>query len=209
MAVGAKTSGAARARPARKRLILPAEVRVDDLMSAAAGLFIDKGIEATTVNDIVEKAGVGKGTFYHYFAAKEDVILALRERFSRDFTNAVADAIGQCPPDDHPARFAAWLRGTVSAYVANYKLHDVVFHEFRTSNRNPKDKEIVIAQLSALLAEGVEAGAWTLPDIRAAALMIFDGMHGVVDDAIYAEKHDPDAICRRLSPLFARMLSVR
>ena len=93
MAVGAKTSGAARARPARKRLILPAEVRVDDLMSAAAGLFIDKGIEATTVNDIVEKAGVGKGTFYHYFAAKEDVILALRERFSRDFTNAVADAI--------------------------------------------------------------------------------------------------------------------
>ena len=200
--------GGTRSYRARKRLILPAEVRVDDLMSAAAELFIGRGIEATTVNDIVERAGVGKGTFYHYFATKEDVILALRERFSRDFTNRVADVIAQCPPDDHPARFDAWLRGTVEAYVANYKLHDVVFHEFRHSNRNAKDKEIVIAQLSELLAEGMKAGAWMLSDVRAAAIVIFDGMHGVVDDAIEADARDPEPIYGRLSVLFSRMLSV-
>jgi len=104
-------------------------------------------------------------------------------------------------------RFAAWLTAAVETYLANYELHDVVFHEFRPGNRNPNDKEVVIAQLSALLAEGVEARAWTLPDVRAAALLIFDGMHGVVDDAIYADEHDVDAICRRLSVLFGRVLS--
>ncbi len=186
--------------------MLPAEVRIDDLMTAAADLFIAKGIEATTVNDIVELAGVGKGTFYHYFATKEDVILALRERFSRDFTKKVADALAQCPHDDHRARFATWLRGTVEAYIANYELHDVVFHEFRHSNRNSKEKEIVITQLAALLAEGAKAGAWSLPDVRAAAIAIYDGMHGVVDDAIVAGNGDAGAICERLSLLFGRIL---
>jgi len=182
-------------------------VRVDDLMSAAAALFIAKGIEATTINDIVERAGVAKGTFYHYFETKEDVILALRERFSRDFTDEVARAVESCPADDHRARFAAWLRGTIEAYVARYELHDVVFHEFRHSNRNAKDKEIVLAQLGDLLAAGVEAGAWKLPVVRAAAIVIFDGMHGVVDDAIAAGQRDAELIRSRLAGLFSRMLS--
>lgn len=180
---------------------------MDDLMSAAAELFIAHGIEATTVNDIVARAGVGKGTFYHYFGTKEDVILALRERFSRDFTTRVAEAIGRCPADDHHNRFAAWLEGTVAAYVADYKLHDVVFHEFRHSNRGSKDKEIVIAQLSGLLVDGVKAGAWTLPDPRAAAIVIFDAMHGVVDDAIASGQGDAGSICEKLSLLFGRMLA--
>lgn len=207
--VGTKRRGAERAHRPRKRLVRPAEVRVDELMSAAAELFIDKGIEATTVNDIVDRAGVGKGTFYHYFSTKEDIILALRERFSRDFTMQVAQTIAQCPPDAHRARFAAWLQGTVAAYVAGYQLHDVVFHEFRHSNRNAKDKEIVIAQLAALLEEGVAAGAWSLPDVRAAAIVVFDGMHGVVDDAIAAGQHDPQAIYRRLAILLERIISPR
>ncbi|WP_394144480.1 TetR/AcrR family transcriptional regulator [Burkholderia multivorans] len=176
-------------------------------MSPAAELFIGNGIEATTANDIVERAGVGKDTFYHYFENKEDVILALRERFSRDFTAQVAQVVDVCSATDHRARFAAWLRGTVEAYIANYELHDVVFHEFRHSNRNAKDKEIVIEQLGAVLAAGTTAGAWTLPDVRAAAIVIYDGMHGVVDDAIAADQRDAEAICCRLSLLFVRMLS--
>ncbi|OWT66389.1 TetR/AcrR family transcriptional regulator [Candidimonas nitroreducens] len=207
MVAKAKTEGLAQIRRSRTRRVLPAEVRVGDLMSAAAALFIAKGIEATTVNDIVERAGVGKGTFYHYFETKEDVIVALRERFSRDFTAEVAQAVASCPTDDHRARFAAWLRGTVEAYIANYKLHDVVFHEFRPGNRNVKDKEIVLAQLGELLAAGEAAGAWKLPDARTAAIVIFDGMHGVVDDAIAGDQREAEPICRRLSELFSRMLS--
>ena len=208
MATREKTGGLIRIRRSRTRRILPAEVRVGDLMSAAATLFIAQGIEATTVNDIVERAGVGKGTFYHYFETKEDVIVALRERFSRDFTDQVAQAVASCPADDHRARFAAWLRGTVQAYIANYKLHDVVFHEFRPGNRNVKDKEIVLAQLGELLAAGAAAGAWKLSDTRAAAIVIFDGMHGMVDDAIAGEQRDAEQICRRLSELFGRMLLI-
>lgn len=196
-------------RPPRRRQILPPEVRVDDLMTAAADLFIAQGIDATTVDDIVARANVAKGTFYHYFPTKADVILALRERFTRDFLARAAAAIDACPPDDHPARLAAWLRGVVETYLANYELHDVVFHDFTHSRRRSGEKDAVIDQLVRLLEAGRAAGIWTFPTARAAALILFDGMHAVVDEAIEAGQRDPQLLCVLLEEMFGRMLAAR
>lgn len=44
------------------------------LYRAAYDLFIEKGINNTTIDDIVKKAGVAKGTFYLYFKDKYDII---------------------------------------------------------------------------------------------------------------------------------------
>lgn len=44
------------------------------LLSEAFSLFANKGIANTTISDITQKAGVGKGTFYFYFKDKEDLI---------------------------------------------------------------------------------------------------------------------------------------
>lgn len=202
----ANLSAKRRSRPRRRTL--PAEVRTDDLMAAAAALFIAKGIEATTIDEIVARAGVAKGTFYHYFATKTDVVLALRERFSRDFVRGVNEAIEACPAADFLARLSAWVHGAVRAYLANFKLHDVVFHDFSHSRRHSKEKDAVIAQLGALLDAGQAAGAWSVPDIRMTALVLFDGMHGVVDDAIASERRDPQPLCDILLELFSKMLSV-
>lgn len=193
------------ASPLRRR-VLPAEVRIDDLMAAAAELLVEKGVDATTVDDIAAKAGVGKGTFYHYFGTKTDVILALRERFSKDFAGRVAAAIDACPADDHPARLAAWVSAAVETYLANYELHDVVFHDFTHSRRQSAEKDGVIAQLAALLEEGEKADVWRIPDSRAVALIVFDGMHGVVDDAIASGRRDSEPLVRLLASLFTRLL---
>lgn len=45
----------------------------DALYNTAFELFTTKGINKTTISDIVEKAGVAKGTFYLYFTDKYDV----------------------------------------------------------------------------------------------------------------------------------------
>lgn len=44
------------------------------LLSHAFSLFMNKGITNTTISEIAEHAGVGKGTFYFYFKDKEDLI---------------------------------------------------------------------------------------------------------------------------------------
>jgi AcrR family transcriptional regulator len=195
-----------RAAKARTRRILPAEVRVDDLMAAAADLFIAKGIAATTVDDIVAKAGVGKGTFYHYFDTKADVIVALRDRFAAEFVAHAAAAVDACPPDDHPGRLSAWLAGAVEAYLSSYRLHDVVFHDFTHSQRKSREKDSVLAQLVTLLDDGQRSGIWRFTNARTVALIVFDGMHGVVDDAIAAGQRDAKPLVELLNDAFVRML---
>jgi len=180
---------------------------VDDLMSAAAALFVARGIEATTIDDIVGRAGVAKGTFYHYFSTKSDVLVALRSRFAQDFLARVAASIGARAADDHAGRLSAWLSGAVGTYLANYELHDVVFHDFPHSQRQSQEKDDVIAQIVALLEDGRKAGVWAFPDARSAALIVFDGMHAVVDDAIVSGTRDPGPPCRLLEEMFTRMLA--
>ena len=44
------------------------------LAQAAYELFMEKGIHETSINSIVKRAGVGKGTFYLYFENKYDIL---------------------------------------------------------------------------------------------------------------------------------------
>lgn len=45
----------------------------------ALQLFREKGFEQVTVQEIASKCGIGKGTFFNYFAKKEDILLYLGE----------------------------------------------------------------------------------------------------------------------------------
>ena len=57
--------------------------RLNELLDAAQQLFFQKGYELTSVNDIIEKVGVAKGTFYHYFISKDDLLDKIVDRWSR------------------------------------------------------------------------------------------------------------------------------
>lgn len=49
------------------------------LLNAALEMFSDKGVDPTTIEEITERADVGKGTFYRHFSGKNEVVLALVE----------------------------------------------------------------------------------------------------------------------------------
>ncbi|KUO75254.1 MAG: hypothetical protein APF77_22320 [Clostridia bacterium BRH_c25] len=57
------------------------DVRKREFLDAALEIFYEKGYEKTTINDILAKVGVTKGSFYYYFKSKEDIFkeLALQQ----------------------------------------------------------------------------------------------------------------------------------
>ncbi len=46
----------------------------DQIIGAAVKVFAKKGFAKTTINDIANAAGIGKGTVYEYFSNKEEII---------------------------------------------------------------------------------------------------------------------------------------
>lgn len=50
---------------------------VDDITRAAVELFATQGYVTTSVQQIVEAAGVTKGAMYHYFASKDDLLFGI------------------------------------------------------------------------------------------------------------------------------------
>lgn len=194
----------------------PAEVRRDEILRAAASLFIAKGVGPVTIDEITREAGVAKGTFYLYFSSKEDLIAALRERFIDRFCARVRAAVeapfpggplpGSPRPGNWDARLRAWLKAGVDAYLKDYRLHDIVFHDFRPDQRRMKGDNPALADLSALLAAGAKAGAWSVGDPRFVAIVLFQGLHGAVDEAIETGTRNGDELADKLFVLFLKML---
>ena len=61
------------------------EVTVERILEVSGRLFLEKGYENTTIQDIVDGLdGLTKGAVYHHFKSKEDIICALSEKLSSD-----------------------------------------------------------------------------------------------------------------------------
>jgi len=59
------------------------------LLSAARQIFAEKGFDTATIDDITERADLGKGTFYYYFSDKQDVIGELVDGTMRELTDTI------------------------------------------------------------------------------------------------------------------------
>lgn len=188
----------------RRRTKAP-ETRAAALMDAAERLFISKGIATTSIDDIAAGAQVAKGTFYLYFPSKEAMLGALQQRFVDTFCTRLQDAMDKHRADKYRARLKAWVETGLETYLDNVALHDVVFHEYRPEDRRMRNDNAVITQLVGLLKQGDAAGIWEVEDATLTAVILFNALHGVADDAVaMGPAADPVADRRRRARALTR-----
>ncbi|HYK72040.1 MAG TPA: TetR/AcrR family transcriptional regulator [Pseudoneobacillus sp.] len=51
--------------------------RKQRVLKIAHQLFIEKGFQATSIQDILDESGISKGTFYNYFSSKNELLVAI------------------------------------------------------------------------------------------------------------------------------------
>lgn len=103
------------AKPAKP---LPATARGrrtrDGIVDAAARLVYQRGVRATSLDDVLAAAGCGKSQLYHYFDDKADLVGAVIDR-QLEFVLAAQPALAQI---DSWATFETWLDGIVHMHSA-------------------------------------------------------------------------------------------
>lgn len=157
--------------------------RRGQLVAAAAGVFAERGVTATSVADIVRAAGVAQGTFYLYFTTKDDVVLAVVEDMAERLS-AVFSSVLQPPGGTPVERLRALGRGfadlsgeqslvNMAEFInrpENLSLHDRFAERFL-----PR----LVPLLEEVIRDGVADGSFDVPDVSAAAWFILGGLRSL------------------------------
>ncbi|MFI8905278.1 TetR/AcrR family transcriptional regulator [Streptomyces albidoflavus] len=134
------------------------------LLAAATRLFADQGYDRTSVQEIVEAAGVTKGALYHYFGSKEDLLQEVYARLLRLQQERLDMYAGSQDPVEERLRAAA--ADVVVTTIENLDDASIFFRSMH--QLSPEKNKQVRAErrryherFRALVEEGQQAGVFT------------------------------------------------
>ncbi len=145
-----------------------------EIVKAAAGLFIRKGILNTGVRDIAEASGITVGTLYHYFKSKDDIITAFLDYAviaTNEFVRMTAEVLAKLQPEEA-------MKRAIRLYMeyTNEAQSIVLFWHQETRNLPPDQRkrlmenDVLLASLFEKLIElGRKQGIYKIKDAALAA----------------------------------------
>ena len=126
---------------------------VRKLLEAGTAEFEERGFNGVRVDDVVKRAGISHGTFYLYFANKEDLFKALL----RDALHDMEIVAGDFPVVTMDATGLSVLRAWVQKFSAAYATHGTVLRTLSSANA-PGDLFAEGLQLFYSITEAMTTG---------------------------------------------------
>ena len=169
---------------------LNAAARQEQILDAARHLFLTKGYEATTIEDVLTAVGIAKGTLYHHFPGKEAILDAIvlrtvdaivqRAQAAADgpqpATTRFLAVVGAARAPQEDIELAQQIRAT-----GNLRLHVLAMTETWTR---------LVPILTRLVEEGAAAGELSTTEVilSAGLTMLDGGLFPSVDDDDTSER---------------------
>lgn len=162
--------------------------RREDILLAARALFAEDGFRRATVEQIAQRAQIGKGTVYLYFPTKEDIladlVLQALDELAGDLRQA-SEARSVLHPDTK-------LRAMAEAYLAfaqrkpdYYRLLTAFDGGSLGNDLSPERNQHILAAsnrtldlVAQAIADGVALGLFACPDVRQAAAVLWASLNG-------------------------------
>lgn len=133
--------------------------RRDQLMAYATARFAENGFHPTSVAEITEGLGVGKGVFYWYFESKEDLLRAILADAQRDLRRRQRAAIEEA--DTPSARIELGLRATMAWAIEHgdyFRLFQFAATDDRFSGGLRKGEQVAVNDAARHLRDAMDAG---------------------------------------------------
>ena len=164
------------------------ERRKQNLLNIAYRMFIEKGYENTSVDDIITEAGIAKGTYYYYFESKEATLEAVIEMMIEKAENIAKSALM------NPVPIPQKLASVVYAFQPNKdeiviadvleRKENIVMHD----KIGKKIVEVAVPILSDIVREGIAQGIFACTNVEERVKMLLIMSQNMFDYGAYSNK---------------------
>lgn len=125
----------------------------------AMQLFHEKGFEKVTVQEITVKCGIGKGTFFNYFAKKEDILLYLGESQIDLLQQSIEKHQNIDPPKEQIRRVLDELLLHFSSHSELMKLATLeIIKSASLAGKESKSVQLLHQQLASMIDSAKQKG---------------------------------------------------
>jgi AcrR family transcriptional regulator len=181
------------------------EIRPDQILDAAERVLLARGDGAMTMNAVAVEALVGKGTVYHYYASKADVLAALRARWVERTVAAAAETSVSGRPGSVLRQMERFFSAVLDITQRDSALIWILFHMSPTEERD--DLAGVYAYLLGVVRDGIAAGEFDIADAELVTQFLLDGFHGVMESSIDRGGVDTTRINRFMRTILPALLT--
>ena len=176
----------------------PRSVHRENIVSAASALFMERGIAATSMDDIAKAAGYSKATLYVYFENKEEIVGILVLNSMKKLYDYISSALIQ--HDTTKARYDFICRGLVQ-YQEEFPFYfkmvlDKINIDFESKEYLPEERETyqigeeINEKIKNFLLSGMEKGDLRNDlDIMPAIFNFWGMLSGIIQLAANKEEY--------------------
>jgi AcrR family transcriptional regulator len=179
------------------RIVKEPEVRRNEILDAAERLMVTKGYEQMAIRDIMDELQIAKGTVYHYFDSKLELLMALVERKGEQAEQLVLPMLSdrEMHAQDKLLRFLAVLdqhkranKDLLFVFLRVWYAHENLI--FRHTLYQARIKRLS-PWLAQIIQQGVEEGVFTTayPDEAARIIIaLLEDLGYAVAELLFVEE---------------------
>lgn len=161
------------------------EERKNQILEAATRVFTQRGFDEARMDDIVEEAGLSKGTLYWYFESKEALITTIVDRIFDWETAHMREIIASEVPA--PRKLEAIVDSTIEDLERMRPLMPILFEFWSLSLRKETVKQTIkryyqrfLDLIEPVIQQGIEAGDFRPLDVTRVAITIVAVFEGTM-----------------------------
>ena len=156
--------------------------REEQILDEASRIMRELGYHGASMQEIADRCGLQKGSLYHYFSSKEEILDRILARSMENFRPGLEPIVkGDLKP---PEKLRQAIIHHITALCADLANSSVLFSEFRQlpqshRQRVGSSRRAYSERFREILREGIAEGYFRKVDVRLASFAIFGAMNWV------------------------------